>query len=1386
MVQRGIAPGQKDLVAPVIYDAFGREALKYLPYADQGSATGNFKTDPFNTQKGFYENGTLSPGTVGESVSYSRTDYEASPLNRPLRAYAPGNSWAKEDLSTVERGGNKPVAQQYLVNTSADAVRIWDMGANGIPVTSAIYGDGQLYKNVTTDETNYSVVEYKDKEGQVVLKKVQIAATPGSDHTGWLCTYYIYDDLNNLRFVVPPKAVELLPGRSWSLADDELRNELCFRYEYDGRKRMVLKQVPGAAAVDMVYDARDRLVFTRDGNLRNQGKWLVTLYDELNRPIMTGLYTSSETPSQLQEALKVPSGTVPVSYVIKPPMKLTVNSHDGRAEYKAGEEIEFTDGFDTGGGNTEAFIDPNGTLYTETTIASNPLPNLNTSQLEPLTYTYYDKYEFEGKKNPEDLTVESISHAGLFLDALPISLQTKGLVTGSKVKLLDGSNQWLTTTTYYDAKGRARQVLSDNATDGVDVFTSLYDFTNRVVSTKLVHRNPRSTQTPSTTIQTMMQYDHGGRVILVRKKLNNRPHVDIATNEYDALGQLKQKAFKRTSGSTPEILETLDYEYNIRGWLRGINKPYANGTSAANFFGQELNYDHGFDSPQYNGNIAGIRWRGTNNATFKHAYGYRYDAANRLLKAEFTQGSGTPYNWATNAQALYDVTMGNGTQASEAYDANGNILRMQQAGGTGPMDDLRYEYLGIGNKLKGVKDDVNSTGSTLGDFKEVTVGGVNDYLYDVNGNLTKDDNKGITGITYNHLNLPNEITIPGKGTIRYVYDAAGTKHRKTVTDQTGSTVRITKTDYIGGTVYQNDTMQFIGHEEGRFRVNVGQNGQPVQYTVDYFVKDHLGNVRMVLTEGTEQQLYLASMEPERSATENALFSNIESSRTAKPAGYPQDATVGSENKQVAKLNGQHPDKRIGPSLVLKVMAGDTISIGAKAFYKSTGTKQHKSLVPAADMAASLVRAFGSGQPGSSQKEVAPTGDNRTPFNDQFINDGYQRMKEKEPNDPAQANRPKAYLNFALFDDKFNLVEDNSGVKQVKAEPDQLQTLAQDKMVMKSGGFLYVYTSNETSQDVFFDNLTVLNSPGPVLEETHYYPYGLTMAGISTKAINKQEQNKHGYNGKELQNKEFTNGDGLEWYDYGARMYDQQVGKFNAIDPDANLLFGISPYVYVRNNPILRVDPTGRWDVTVHVFNDRSKYGYGVAIVTDRHGKEVYRMNVRVEGVGGRNRLVKNSDTPLGVYDIPDKDMWISGGSRKSYGRNPRLALNGESGEIDESGRTNIRIHGGRQETYDDETGNWSPVSKPELKKTHGCIRCYDSNIKEMKNITDALQKNDSKEHGGKLTVVADLVEQNDRYVIPSENYAEILQQLKQNINEAFKYIQSLYENSKKKKDAGGK
>ncbi|MCF6403125.1 type III secretion system effector protein [Chitinophaga filiformis] len=1154
-VSKGVSSGGKDLVAPVIYDAFGREQYKYLPYVQQSGNfnDGKFKTDPFSAQKTFYQNGLLNPGVAGENIYYAQQEFEQSPLNRPLKAYSAGNSWATH-----------PVQMRYQVNSVADSVRLWNIGSV-IPTSTGNFATGQLQKNVTVDEQGSQVVEYKDKQGQVLLKKVQIASTPGTGHIGWLCTYYVYDDLGNLRFVIPPLAVEAIKG-TWVIST-AIADELCFQYQYDARQRMVVKKVPGAGRIFMVYDVRDRLVFTQDSLQRTKPsmEWMVTFYDELNRPTMTAIYQGTATRDTLQARMNRAVSSQAISYVAPAQADVALYSHDGSPLYTATNSISMLDGFDSNvGGDTEVRIDPATAGDTTVITASNPLPNISASALTPLTYTFYDNYNYSDKLAFMGTDTGKLLAADtLYPEKLPVGSLTTGLVTGGKVRVL-GTNKWLTTTTYYNDKGRAIQVISENNLGGKDVLTTLYSFKGAVLATYLRHQNPKSI-TPQSTLLTSMTYDHAGRLLTVRKRLNDDVSQErlISANNYDELGQLKLK--RLGMGTTGSVIDSLNYTYNIRGWLQGINMNFVNsGTSTSNWFGQELSYDYGFDSSQYNGNISGVKWK--TRADSAWAYGYNYDKANRLTGAYFSQKNGG--SWAQDKK---DFTVSNLT-----YDVNGNIKSMWQKGMVGTkidtIDRLSYTYLANSNKLAAVADPnpAKTASAKLGDFVDGTNTG-NDYFYDGNGNMVADSNKHISSIVYNHLNLPSVITIAGKGTITYQYDATGNKLSKTVLDNTGNPSKTTVTDYAGNFVYKQDSLELISHEEGRIRP-VYKTGTTVTYAYDYFEKDHLGNVRTVLTDQTDFTMYAATMETEVAAQEVALFSNVEETRAEKTSGYPDDQTT-EENKFVAKLNAKAGGKKIGPSLVLRVMAGDTVQINAKAFYKSQGPTDNNGKAPVEDMIAGLVQAFG-GSTGGDGSHASEAISNNTPFNADFYNNSYQRLKEK--NNDGHSSRPKAYLNFVLFNDDFKLVEDNSGVRQVKESPDELQELGVEKMAIEESGFLYVYTSNESQQDVFFDNVVLGVNSGPLLEETHYYPYGLTMAGISTSALKGMNyaENRLKYNGKELQSGEFGDEGGLEWYDYGARIYDQQLGRWHVIDPLAEQMRRHSPYDYAFDNPIRFTDSDG--------------------------------------------------------------------------------------------------------------------------------------------------------------------------------------------------------------------
>ena len=489
----GRSSRDEDLVQPVAYDAYGRQVKEYLPYA-ANNATGAYRPNAPLEQYQFYT--STGPSDIAKSdYPYAERQYEASPLNRVLRQAAPGENW--------RLGSGHEVEMQYLVNTTNE-VRQWT-ASNNLSVAAlsggtTYYGVGELYKTVTVDENDHTTTEFVNKEGQTVLKRVQ---GPDGDQD----TYYVYDDFNLLRFVLPPEASKQLGSNTAQASNTAFVEQQLYVYTYDGRRRMTSKQVPGGGITRMVYDRWDRLVLTQSPRMRqdNNKQWLYTKYDNLNRPIVTGIYTASQDESDLRTAV----------------MNAT--------------------------GHHERFItsDLNYTLN-----ESFPVTTGTTAR----TVTYYDDYAFTHAR-----------YGNFSAQGTPHRSQVQGQVTGTRVRQL-GNRDWLQSVTYYDEQQRPILHLQRNHLGATDRRKTTYRnaVNSEVVATEFKHK----TTLAEHTVRQRYLHDHQGRLKRTWHRLDNESEVVLSTQSYNALGSVGSKALHVSSGSARQ---NINYRYNIRGWLTHIN-----------------------------------------------------------------------------------------------------------------------------------------------------------------------------------------------------------------------------------------------------------------------------------------------------------------------------------------------------------------------------------------------------------------------------------------------------------------------------------------------------------------------------------------------------------------------------------------------------------------------------------------------------------------------------------------------------------------------------------------------------------------------------------------------------------------------------------------------
>ena len=795
-----------DIITHIEYDLLGRQVRDYLPYASTQ-----------NTMA--YVDGTTLKANIitqyqtkyGDANPYSEKLMESSPLNRVLEQAAPGNDWnlnnsVKHTVRLDYQTNATNEVKQFKATSNFTTNTITLVNSSG----SIFYPANELYKSITKNENwktgdgnNNTTETFKDKEGRVVMSRTYASSIVNQVATNtWHETYTVYDQYGNVTFVIPPRA----DGSETQTVLDEL----CYQYKYDYRNRIIEKKIPGKQWEFIVYDKLDRVIATGPAlspftdSPANTFGWLITKYDVFNRVVYTGWENSAATSATRATKQSIQNGLTSFSE-----NKQTSGSIDGISAFYS-----------------------NAILPTSFKL---------------LSVNYYDDYVY-----PNTPTIPAtVETQTVFYNA---TTKPRGLVTGSWVRALGLLSAIAGETNYilYDYKARPLRNYSTNYLGGyTQVDTNMDTFNGRVNYT--VTRHKRITAATELYVKDSFTYTAQERMLARTHQIGTggTPQL-LAKNTYDDLGQLITKNLGGTDIITYNGLQKVDYQYNIRGWLLGINDVTDLKTATENdLFAFAINYNNpvtnnvnGTITPLYNGNIAETSWR-TSTDNILRRYGYEYDKMNRLKNAVYQKPGAA-------------VPVPNSYNESMTYDKNGNIMSLQRNGDYDDpnnvltIDNLTYSYdlTNATNRLMKVTD---TTNSTIG-FKDDSTGfndTADDYTYDLNGNMTKDDNKGIISIKYNHLNLPIEINFTGTTKkITYLYTATGEKLKRVVTNGTV----VTTTDYLDGFQYNQATatativLQFFPHAEGYVSNTVVSNANVYSYVFNY--TDHLGNIRLSYTWNT--------------------------------------------------------------------------------------------------------------------------------------------------------------------------------------------------------------------------------------------------------------------------------------------------------------------------------------------------------------------------------------------------------------------------------------------------------------------------------------------------------------------------------------------------------
>ncbi|HEY9047597.1 MAG TPA: DUF6443 domain-containing protein [Ohtaekwangia sp.] len=1149
---------QNDLVQPVEYDAYGRASKTYLPYTISNT-TGFQENYPID-QSAFYT--TANDKVANDNFAFANTAYEASPLGRPLEQGSVGQDF--------QLGTGHTTTATYSYNAIAvSSDEVYKFTADPLAIGTGNdqhYADNTLVRTQTTDANGHKTITFTDALGRTLASKQQLDGTINSTTVDYLATYYIYDDLNHLRYIVPPGGIAAWKANNW-VVTQAILDQHFHQFVYDSRGRLTQKKTPGQDWLYYGYDKLNRLVLMQDANLRPSNKWAFVKYDIQGRAVMTGLYTNTTatTLSAIQSLLD--------------------------AQY-SGSTI---------------YYETRGTTLYGYTNQSFPTTNASGSALEVLNVNYFDDYDFDNN-GTADYTYDAAHLSGLPTTATPY---TRGQATGNR-RLILGSTNWLIAAVFYDNFGRTIQTQTNNHLNltTIDKSSVVYDFEGKVTQTKNDHNGGGANAVAI--VQTPVYDALGKHISGIKHNINGGTDRLVAQYEFNELGQIVTKQLHNTGGSA--FLQNVDYRYNVNGQLTTINNAQLTDDGGVtnhdtnDYFGMELLYNTSDASglgntPLYNGNVSAVKWKGIDNtsaASGQRSYTYSYDKTDKLQAAAFKQYGTTAWNQEQNT-----------LNESIDYDYNGNILHLQrnqnQRGLSGTtvtstaqlIDNLTYTY-NNGNQLTKVTD-ATARSAGFSDGANATT----EYSYDAHGNVTSDQNKGISAITYNVLGLAQQITFTDGRTISYTYDANGNKLKMTATVNSTTTV----TDYVHGFVYTNNTMSYFGSPEGR----IVKNGSNYEY--QYAIADHQGNTRVVFSSVTPAASAPTATFEGDSNDGTSQYLNVNASNVVS-FGSANHTSGGSK---VIRVNQTY---KTGPARSIHVYPGDQVDIEVWEYHEGTSGFGTTS-TPLNTLITNIAGAFGGVSGAAGESGTIYNGVNAaiTAFN----TGGNQGD-----------SRPAAYLNYILFDKNYNVLD--AGWQLAPNTTFTKQKLSFPTKLIKTEGYIYTWLSydDDSNNFVYFDDFTVTHTKTSVIQYNEYYPFGLQTADSWTRD---NSSNNFLYNeGSELNQ---TSG----FYDLPFRNYDASLGRFFQVDPLSYQDNATSPFAYAGNNPVVFTDPSGLMFSSLGLSDSQLRMLYRRDMASYLNYDDWASQNV-IEYAAGKGFDAGGTGNMFGRWEITG--VYMKGGRKPRY------------------------------------------------------------------------------------------------------------------------------------------